>query len=424
MSVAVQPTSSSGAGWRWSHVLQAPHRLGFLLAMVVLAASGLWWALVQLHRLGLPIALAYAVPPSLAHSAVMTFGFIPLFFAGFLFTAGPRWLGLRAPSAGQVSASLLAQAGGWLLWLLGTHLHVLIAFAGTGIGRRGPDGDDTALLAHGERQRCARPFAREGYCRRTGLGVPVPGGYGHGRPAGRASSRSRPGAQRHLGLRGGCVHCCRTPHDPLLHLQRRPDAARMAPRVGSCSDARDRAVRSRRRVGRHGSRGRNVRGCFCAACSKSGRDWSCCGWRWHGASSKACESACWPCCTWASSGWAWHCCWAGCRSCWRHSPGEAVLPLAPLHTLTMGCLGSLMLAMVTRVSCGHSGRALVADNLVWSLFWLLQAAVLLRILAALPAAGSQVLLATAASLWAAVMMVWGVRYGNWYGRARADGRPG
>jgi uncharacterized protein involved in response to NO len=50
--------------------------------------------------------------------------------------------------------------------------------------------------------------------------------------------------------------------------------------------------------------------------------------------------------------------------------------------------------------------------------------VLLRILAALPAAASQVLLATAASLWAAVMMVWGVRYGNWYGRARADGRPG
>ena len=83
-----------------------------------------------------------------------------------------------------------------------------------------------------------------------------------------------------------------------------------------------------------------------------------------------------------------------------------------------------MLAMVTRVSCGRSGRSLVADNLVWSLFWLLQAAVLLRILAALPAAGSQAFLATAASLWAAVMMVWGVRYGNWYGRTRADGRPG
>ena len=31
--------------------------------------------------------------------------------------------------------------------------------------------------------------------------------------------------------------------------------------------------------------------------------------------------------------------------------GQAVLPLAPLHALTMGCLGSLMLAMVTRVWC-------------------------------------------------------------------------
>ena len=44
--------------------------------------------------------------------------------------------------------------------------------------------------------------------------------------------------------------------------------------------------------------------------------------------------------------------------------GVPVLGLGALHALSMGCLGSLMLAMVTRVSCGHSGRALVADNLV------------------------------------------------------------
>jgi uncharacterized protein involved in response to NO len=104
--------------------------------------------------------------------------------------------------------------------------------------------------------------------------------------------------------------------------------------------------------------------------------------------------------------------------------GEAVLPLAPLHALTMGCLGSLMLAMVTRVSCGHSGRPLVADDFVWALFWTLQAAVLVRIVATLPGAATQLLLAAAAVLWAAVMAAWGIRYGNWYGRPRADGRPG
>lgn len=85
----------------------------------------------------------------------------------------------------------------------------------------------------------------------------------------------------------------------------------------------------------------------------------------------------------------------------------------------MGCLASLMLAMVTRVSCGHSGRALVADDLVWGLFWLLQLATVLRIAAAAHAALGHWLL-----LWAGVMLVWGIRLGSWYGRLRADGRPG
>jgi uncharacterized protein involved in response to NO len=103
--------------------------------------------------------------------------------------------------------------------------------------------------------------------------------------------------------------------------------------------------------------------------------------------------------------------------------GTPVLGLGALHALTMGCLGSLMLAMVTRVSCGHSGRTLVADNTVWALFWLLQLAVLLRIGATLPQAPVWLLMA-AALLWVGVMAVWGLRMLGWYGRQRADGRPG
>jgi uncharacterized protein involved in response to NO len=98
--------------------------------------------------------------------------------------------------------------------------------------------------------------------------------------------------------------------------------------------------------------------------------------------------------------------------------------LGSLHALTMGCLASLMFAMVTRVSCGHSGRALVADKLVWVLFWLLQAATVLRIVAAAPSALGTWLLLAAALLWAGVMAAWGVRMARWYGRLRADGRAG
>lgn len=89
----------------------------------------------------------------------------------------------------------------------------------------------------------------------------------------------------------------------------------------------------------------------------------------------------------------------------------------------MGFLGSILLAMVTRVSCGHSGRALVADATVWGLFWTLQVAVVLRIAGALPWVGG-IWLALAAAVWAVVMLIWGGRLLNWYGRPRADGRPG
>jgi uncharacterized protein involved in response to NO len=103
--------------------------------------------------------------------------------------------------------------------------------------------------------------------------------------------------------------------------------------------------------------------------------------------------------------------------------GQAVLGLGALHALSMGFLGSLMLAMVTRVSCGHSGRALVADDLVWGLFWALQVAVGLRLIAAVQGAPGWLTTLAAAS-WAAVVVVWALRYARWYGRPRIDGKPG
>ena len=45
--------------------------------------------------------------------------------------------------------------------------------------------------------------------------------------------------------------------------------------------------------------------------------------------------------------------------------------------------GSTMFAMVTRVSCGHGGRTLAADDFVWRLFWVLQLAIVTRIAAAI-----------------------------------------
>lgn len=84
-------------------------------------------ALVQLDRLSALLALPYVVPPVLVHGAVMTFGFMPLFFSGFLFTAGPKWLGVAPPEVRQLLRPLLLQTVGWLLWLAAAHAHSILA---------------------------------------------------------------------------------------------------------------------------------------------------------------------------------------------------------------------------------------------------------------------------------------------------------
>ncbi|MEZ0309012.1 MAG: NnrS family protein [Ramlibacter sp.] len=296
-------------GWHWRRLLLAPHRLGFFLAMVVLAASAVWWAAVQWSRLGWLPPIGFALSPTLLHSAVMVFGFIPLFFAGFLFTAGPRWLGVEGPSAGAIAPMLLAQAAGWLLWLAGGHLSETLAITGL-------------LLAGGGLAAVALKFLA------------------------------------------------------LVRASDAPDKVHAICVMAALAF-----------------------GCLCLlslpvavlAESRAMQDGLVLG---------------------------------GVAQLAAAFQGEPVLPLGALHAVTMGCLGSLMLAMVTRVSCGHSGRPLVAGPFIWTLFLSLQAATVLRIAATAAGSSAQPLLAGAALLWAGVMLAWAVRHANWYGQLRLDRRPG
>jgi uncharacterized protein involved in response to NO len=100
------------------------------------------------------------------------------------------------------------------------------------------------------------------------------------------------------------------------------------------------------------------------------------------------------------------------------------LGLAPLHALTMGCLGGLLFAMATRVISGHGGIPLVADAFVWRLFWALQLATLLRLAAAVWPAQSAELSAASAVTWSLVWLAWTARYAPVLLRPRRDGRPG
>lgn len=107
--------------------------------------------------------------------------------------------------------------------------------------------------------------------------------------------------------------------------------------------------------------------------------------------------------------------------------GGAGLGRAPLHALGIGLIAGMTLAMASRVSLGHSGRALVADSLVWWTGWVLYLSALSRILSELPPTASVFGVPTvllAALLWLLAVTPWAARFAPIYLRPRVDGRPG
>lgn len=102
---------------------------------------------------------------------------------------------------------------------------------------------------------------------------------------------------------------------------------------------------------------------------------------------------------------------------------DLVPPLAATHALVLGMGCSLMVAMVTRVTQGHSGRPLVMPPLGWLAFAAVQLATVLR-LAALLYWDEAMLLLIPATLLAIGTLPWALRGMMIYVRARTDGRPG
>ena len=104
--------------------------------------------------------------------------------------------------------------------------------------------------------------------------------------------------------------------------------------------------------------------------------------------------------------------------------GHTVLGLAPLHALTIGYFSSMVLAMVTRVTLGHSGRLLRADRTAWFLFLAFQFAAAARILGDLPMVSSSGLYIAAATIWLACFVLWDIKHVPVYWQPRVDGKRG
>lgn len=103
--------------------------------------------------------------------------------------------------------------------------------------------------------------------------------------------------------------------------------------------------------------------------------------------------------------------------------GEYVLGRGPAHALYIGFFGSLLVAMVTRVTQGHSGRPMAMPAAGWFAFAALQLVTLTRV-AAEAAPDSYVWQVVAAAGWLMAFLPWVLRSLSIYLHPRADGRPG
>ncbi len=96
-----------------------------------------------------------------------------------------------------------------------------------------------------------------------------------------------------------------------------------------------------------------------------------------------------------------------------------------VHALTAGAFGTMILAMMTRVALGHTGRPLVAPRSAIVAYGLVTLAALLRTagVAALPAETIP-MVAAGGLLWAGGFLAYLIGYGGVLLSPRLDGRPG
>ena len=422
-AVKALPTSPAPR-WRASWLLAAPHRLGFFAGAVMMALSSLWWSGALLAKaLGLPIA--WAVAPPVAHSLFMSLGFMPFFFAGFLFTAGPKWLRQPEVAARSICAPVAWMLLGWCIVLAGFHLQGRVAGAGL------------ILVALGWSRLCLR------------LAVMV---------------RRSPVVDRvhpTLIVVACCIGAAMLWIAAFAMLLQHVLLLRSAIQLALwCFVVPVFAVASHRLIPFFGASASPLLDAWhplwllwllvgvlwLEAPLAVAELW----WyplpsqvRWGQATVEACIGTLLLglAVRWAlvqnlknrllamlHGGFMWlglsFALAAISHTLMALTHAELSLGLAPLHAMTMGYLGATLLAMATRVSSGFSGRANAADTRVWLLYWVLQTAVLLRVSAALwpPAATPLTLLAALA--WSIATVGWAFRSGRWFGRPRIDGRPG
>lgn len=414
------PPPSSDTRWHWHRLLSAPHRLAFFAAAVGLAGSALWW-LGCVVAASWGIAVPWVVAPSLAHGLLMVGSFMPFFIVGFLFTAGPRWLGQPEVAARTLLWPVLAMGAGWLFALLGFHTSSMLAAWAVLVVSLGWG----ALLAQFLRlvrtsrvpdQLHARAVAGAGGLGLLALWLAVAGlGLEHA-----LLLRSAV----HVALWGWLAPTFAVvSHRMLPFFSAAAVPSLEAWRPGGVLLAMLALLVMAGAAEASHSLGWvlpwALQAVAAATLAVGGAALLALAVRWgllHSLRGPALRLL-----AMLHGGFVW----LGLTlllsglSQGLQAAGHAGLGLAPLHALTLGYLGATLVAMSTRVAAGHSGRPLAVDQRAWRLYQLLHLGVLLRLIAALDWVPAW----PAALVWATVAVAWALRHGRWLGTPRADGRP-
>jgi uncharacterized protein involved in response to NO len=93
---------------------------------------------------------------------------------------------------------------------------------------------------------------------------------------------------------------------------------------------------------------------------------------------------------------------------------SALTPAVPyssaIHALTAGAIGTMTLAVMTRASLGHTGRAIVADRSVVAMYLFVTAGAVLRVAAPFADQWHVAVLAVGGSFWSGAFLLFVVRY--------------
>jgi uncharacterized protein involved in response to NO len=396
---------------RWQVFTAAPHRMFFATGMTWLALHSAWWALLLGARMaGTHFVPAY--PALLMHGAAMLFLALTPFMFGFLLTVFPRWM--NAPEAGrrsQVAAMLLLNGGNLAFWL-GLWGSALLLLAGWLLASAALAILIAVLLHIMLRAPAPVPHARTAL---AGLTAGLVGMLLFAASMFTGDFGNWP-LVRGLGLWGFLVLV----YFSVCHRMIPFFSSRVVPDYVTWRPAW-------------------VLFAFAALALLRGVLETAPQWGWVATAPMAaiagvCAYRWWPrvrtgirllsvlhiAFAWLVVGLTLAA--AADLSAFAGAPG--LFGRASLHALGMGFFGGMLLAMVTRVTLGHSGRPLQLDIPHWRLFSLIQVATVMRVVAEFLPAASAWLSFVAAIAWLAAIAFWMARNLPTYFRPRVDGAPG